>query len=59
MTGTEPPETPEVGAVRFTQDGQVEFYNGAVWGPYTELPDPGDGPLFRGGDGSGGPNGTP
>lgn len=52
MATLEPAQPPEAGAVRFTEDGRVEYYDGTVWAAYAELPDGGDSPLLRGGDGS-------
>ncbi|MFJ8779782.1 hypothetical protein [Streptomyces sp. NPDC102476] len=50
MQDPEDPATPETGAVRFNEQGQVEHFDGAAWVSYRELPDAGGTPLFRGDD---------
>lgn len=42
-------ETPEIGHVRVTSEGEVEYYDGTAYRPYEELPDddPNERLLFR------------
>ncbi|MFF3910117.1 hypothetical protein ACFYZJ_30020 [Streptomyces sp. NPDC001848] len=50
--GAQPPQgATETNAVRLNESGDVEFYDGDHWVPYTDLPEDDPGPLgivFRG-----------
>ncbi|MFE1442537.1 hypothetical protein [Streptomyces sp. NPDC058739] len=41
-TGGDGTGGPEIGSVRFNDRGQIEYYDGEVWGLYPDLPTGGD-----------------
>ncbi|GAA0401685.1 hypothetical protein GCM10009530_61970 [Microbispora corallina] len=47
--GNPPEQTPAVNALRISETGEVEFYDGSAWQPYLELSDdgPGPGPVVK------------
>jgi hypothetical protein len=46
-TEDEKDDVPEAGDVRIGENGQVEVFDGEVWGRYRPLLNPGGGPIFR------------
>ncbi|RAO16314.1 hypothetical protein [Micromonospora noduli] len=41
----DPEELAQVNAVRINDSGELEFFDGQRWVPYTDLPDDANGPL--------------
>lgn len=42
---------PEAGAVRFSDEGTLEVFDGTAWGPYEPPEDTGLGTIYKGGTG--------